>query len=153
VTSSPATEPTPPEPEAEGPEPAPGVAPRESGEPRGRWAERLAERRVAHRRRGRVYRIGFVAAGAVVTLVGAAMLILPGPALLVIPIGLAMLAMEFDWAERLLDRALAQAERAQRTASEASTAQKLLSVVVSLAVIGGLVAWAILGDIPLIPYV
>jgi hypothetical protein len=37
-------------------------------------------------------------------LVGAAMLLLPGPAILVIPLGLALLATEFAWARRLLRR-------------------------------------------------
>lgn len=117
----------------------------------GRWAERLAERRVAHLERSRLYRLMFLAAGAIVTLAGVAMLVLPGPALLVIPIGLAMLAMEFAWAERLLERALEQAEKAQRTASDASTAHKAFTAAATVLGIGALVAWAIIGDIPLVP--
>jgi tellurite resistance protein TerC len=46
--------------------------------------------------------IGFV--GLSVLLVGAAMLVLPGPALLVVPAGLAILATEFRWARKLLRR-------------------------------------------------
>lgn len=42
--------------------------------------------------------------GGTVLLLGAAMLVLPGPALLVIPIGLAILAIEFAWARRWLHR-------------------------------------------------
>jgi len=42
--------------------------------------------------------------GSVVLLLGIAMLILPGPAFLVIPAGLAILATEFVWAERAMDR-------------------------------------------------
>ena len=34
------------------------------------------------------------------------MLVLPGPAFLVIPAGLAILATEFEWAERWKDRAV-----------------------------------------------
>ena len=48
------------------------------------------------------------------------MLVLPGPAFVVIPIGLAMLALEFAWAERALDQALEQAEKAQAGGKEAS---------------------------------
>jgi tellurite resistance protein TerC len=44
------------------------------------------------------------ALGASVLLVGAAMTVLPGPAILVIPAGLAILATEFAWARRLLRR-------------------------------------------------
>lgn len=42
--------------------------------------------------------------GGTVTLVGVALLILPGPALLVIPAGLAILATEFLWARKALRR-------------------------------------------------
>lgn len=37
------------------------------------------------------------------TLAGVAMLVLPGPAFIVIPMGLAILATEFEWAQRWLD--------------------------------------------------
>ena len=40
--------------------------------------------------------------GASVLLIGAAMLFLPGPAIIVIPAGLAILATEFGWARTLL---------------------------------------------------
>jgi uncharacterized protein (TIGR02611 family) len=46
--------------------------------------------------------IGIV--GGVVLLAGIAMMVLPGPAFLVIPAGLAILATEFEWAERWKDR-------------------------------------------------
>ena len=95
--------------------------------------ERLAERRVAHARRGRFYRIGFAIVGATVTLAGIAMLVTPGPAFVVIPIGLAMLALEFAWAERLLDRALDQAEIAQRKAAETTRTQRILGGVAAAA--------------------
>ena len=42
--------------------------------------------------------------GSTVVLLGVAMLVLPGPALLVIPLGLAILALEFAWAHRWLRR-------------------------------------------------
>jgi uncharacterized protein (TIGR02611 family) len=48
-----------------------------------------------------------LAVGLSVVLVGALMILLPGPAILVIPTGLAILALEFGWARRLL-RALRQ---------------------------------------------
>jgi tellurite resistance protein TerC len=43
--------------------------------------------------------------GLTAVLVGIALLVLPGPAFLVIPIGLGILAIEFEWARRLLRRA------------------------------------------------
>ncbi len=42
--------------------------------------------------------------GTAVLLVGIAMIVLPGPAVVVIPLGLGILATEFLWARRLLDR-------------------------------------------------
>jgi tellurite resistance protein TerC len=42
--------------------------------------------------------------GASVVALGVAMLVLPGPAILVIPLGLAVLAVEFAWARRWLER-------------------------------------------------
>ncbi len=42
--------------------------------------------------------------GGTVTLIGIALIVLPGPAIIVIPIGLSILATEFLWAKRWLDR-------------------------------------------------
>jgi uncharacterized protein (TIGR02611 family) len=42
--------------------------------------------------------------GFTVLLIGVAMLVLPGPAVVVVPLGLAILATEFVWAGRLLNR-------------------------------------------------
>jgi uncharacterized protein (TIGR02611 family) len=49
--------------------------------------------------------------GLTVLLIGLVMIVLPGPAVLVIPIGLAILATEFVWARRLLSRMRTEAER------------------------------------------
>ena len=40
--------------------------------------------------------------GVTVLLIGIAMIVLPGPAIIVIPVGLAILGTEFLWARRLL---------------------------------------------------
>jgi uncharacterized protein (TIGR02611 family) len=42
--------------------------------------------------------------GLTVLLIGVAMIVLPGPATVVIPLGLGILAIEFAWARRLLDQ-------------------------------------------------
>jgi uncharacterized protein (TIGR02611 family) len=116
-----------------------------------RMKERLAERREAHRKRSRFYRTGFAIVGATITLAGVAMLVTPGPALVVIPIGLAMLALEFAWAERLLDRALDQAEIASRKAAETTRAQRILGAIATvLAIAAAVTAW-LAWEIPLIP--
>ncbi len=43
--------------------------------------------------------------GGIVLLAGMAMIVLPGPAFIVIPAGLAILATEFEWAQRWLHKA------------------------------------------------
>lgn len=52
-------------------------------------------------------RIAVAVAGGTVLAIGAALLILPGPALVVIPVGLGILALEFAWARRWLRKARA----------------------------------------------
>jgi uncharacterized protein (TIGR02611 family) len=42
--------------------------------------------------------------GTTVLAIGVALIVLPGPAVLVIPLGLAILATEFFWARRMLNR-------------------------------------------------
>jgi len=49
-------------------------------------------------------RIGIAIGGGAVLLVGIAMIVLPGPSVLVIPMGLAILAIEFAWARHLLHK-------------------------------------------------
>jgi uncharacterized protein (TIGR02611 family) len=116
-----------------------------------RMRDGLAERRAAHLQRGRLHRVLVVIAGAAVTLAGLALLVLPGPAFVVIPIGLAMLALEFAWAERLLDRAIAQADLAQRKARETTTAQRVIGAVLTVAVVAAALAAAATWDIPVLP--
>ena len=43
--------------------------------------------------------------GGTVTLIGIALIVLPGPAFIIIPIGLSILATEFLWARRWLQKA------------------------------------------------
>jgi tellurite resistance protein TerC len=47
-------------------------------------------------------RVAVAIVGTTVLLIGVAMIILPGPAIIVIPIGLAILASEYAWARRWL---------------------------------------------------
>jgi uncharacterized protein (TIGR02611 family) len=116
-----------------------------------RMRERLAERREEHVRKGTFYRVVFAVAGVIVTLAGLAMLVTPGPALVIIPIGLAMLALEFAWAERALDHALDKAEQAERKAKETTRAQRLMAAGAGLLAVAAFVAAAIVWDIPVLP--
>ena len=49
-------------------------------------------------------KVGVAVAGGVVVTVGLALIVLPGPAIVVVPLGVAILATEFTWAQRLLLR-------------------------------------------------
>jgi tellurite resistance protein TerC len=51
-----------------------------------------------------VKRIIVAIIGFTVLIIGMAMIVLPGPAIIVIPLGLAILASEFLWARRLLKK-------------------------------------------------
>jgi uncharacterized protein (TIGR02611 family) len=112
---------------------------------------KLRARQAEHKQRGRLYRWAFVVVGIAVLAIGVAMLALPGPAFVVIPIGLAILSLEFAWAERLLERALIKGEEARRKASEATPLQKALTGAAFACAIAAAVTAAILWDIPLLP--
>ncbi|GAA1819974.1 MULTISPECIES: TIGR02611 family protein [Actinomadura] len=62
------------------------------------------------------WRAGVFAVGATVLIGGLVMMITPGPGLLGIVIGLAILATEFAWAQRALHRAKTAADRAKEKA-------------------------------------
>jgi uncharacterized protein (TIGR02611 family) len=108
---------------------------------------KLREKRETHLEHGLIYRGAFVVAGAVIALGGLALLVLPGPAFLVIPIGLALLALEFAWAERLLEQALVQADSAKQKAKESSVKQRVLGTLAGLAAAGAALALALHYDI------
>lgn len=65
-------------------------------------------------------RIVVIVIGYTILLIGIALLVLPGPAFIVIPIGLGILATEVVWARKLLDRfkgrfdAMREAARARK---------------------------------------
>jgi uncharacterized protein (TIGR02611 family) len=111
----------------------------------------LRERRARHKQRNPIVRIVYVLAAFTVILAGIAMLLLPGPAFVVIPIGLTLLALEFASAERLLDRALDQADAAKAKASNTTPTQRLLVVIAGGAAAAAAAAAAIMWDIPFLP--
>lgn len=61
-------------------------------------------------RRNVVARMAVIVVGAVVTLGGLAMLVLPGPGIVIVFVGLGILAQELPWAERLLSFAKRKAQ-------------------------------------------
>ena len=64
--------------------------------------------------RPRVRKLIVAVIGTTVVLFGLALIILPGPAVVVVPLGLALLATEFAWARRLIRRGGVAWGRARR---------------------------------------
>jgi uncharacterized protein (TIGR02611 family) len=119
--------------------------------PRPKLIEKLEGQRATHRDRGRLYRIGFGVVGAAVLVGGVVMLVTPGPAFVLIPIGLAMLSLEFVWAERLLEKSLEQAQIAQEKAAQTTRTQRILGLIAGALAIAACVLAVLWWDIPLLP--
>jgi Putative transmembrane protein (PGPGW) len=110
-------------------------------------ADRLAEvpgkieqRRTQHRQRSRPYRVAWVAAAVIIVAAGVALVVLPGPAFVVIPIGLAMLSLEFGWASRALGSGIERGAGAAEAVQRASPAKKFGIAAVALAVAAAIAA-------------
>jgi uncharacterized protein (TIGR02611 family) len=123
----------------------------EERRPRPTLIEKLEARRATHRDRGRLYRIGFGVVGAAVLVAGVVMLVTPGPAFVLIPIGLAMLSLEFVWAEKLLEKSLEQAQMAQAKAAQTTRTQRILMGIATALAIAACVLAVLWWDIPLLP--
>jgi uncharacterized protein (TIGR02611 family) len=123
----------------------------DTGSERPAFVERLRAQRARHVRRPRPIRVLYVVAGFTVVIAGLVMLVTPGPAFVVIPFGLALLSLEFAWAERLLVRALAKGEQAKRRAARATRAERILTAAATLLALAAVVAWGVWGDIPFAP--
>jgi len=63
-------------------------------------------------------RIAISVVGFTVLAIGIAMVVLPGPAFVVIPIGLGILGLEFAWARRWLQTVKEKAEAVARTVTK-----------------------------------
>jgi uncharacterized protein (TIGR02611 family) len=118
---------------------------------RPKLVERLQRQRHRHHRRPKVVRVLYALVGFTLLLGGLAMLVLPGPAFVVIPIGLALLSLEFRWAEQALERALVEGEKARVRAAQTTTTQRVLSGLAVALGVAGYVAWTVLGDVPILP--
>jgi uncharacterized protein (TIGR02611 family) len=116
---------------------------------------KLRERKERHKKRHILHRIAIVIVGLLIMAAGGALSApgVPGPGIAVILIGLGFLALEFDWAERLLERAITWADQAKERAEETSTTQRVLAGIAGALVVGAFVIAAILWDIPLLPVV
>jgi uncharacterized protein (TIGR02611 family) len=116
---------------------------------------KLRERKERHEQRHIVYRSGVVLLGFLIVAAGIVMSGpgVPGPGIAVILIGLGFLALEFDWAERLLERGIIYADRLKDRAGETSTTQRVVAGLAGALAVAAFVVAAVLWDIPLLPIV
>ena len=63
---------------------------------------------------GQAKRLVVIVIGFTILVAGIAMIVLPGPAIIVIPVGLAVLATEFIWARKLLVTVKERIERMRK---------------------------------------
>jgi multisubunit Na+/H+ antiporter MnhB subunit len=111
---------------------------------------RLRERKERHQQRSRLFRIAFGTVAVLIVLAGLTLSLpgVPGPGLVLIGVGLAMLALEFERAERLLERILDRLETAREKTSP--VVQVALATAGIVAAIGAIVA-VVLWEIPVLP--
>lgn len=116
---------------------------------------KLQERKERHRQRSLLHRIGVVLLGILIVMVGIVLSGpgVPGPGIAVILVGLGFLALEFDRAERVLEKAIIWADRAKDRAEETSPGQRVAAGILGALALAAFVAAAILWDIPLLPIV
>ncbi len=75
----------------------------------------------------------------------------PGPGIVTILLGLGLLALEFDRAERWMEKVIIWGDRTAERAERTSTKQRVAAGVAAALVIGAFAAAAILWDLPLVP--
>ena len=98
------------------------------------------------------YRVAFMVLAFVVVLGGLALIPLPGPGWAIVFVGLGMLALEFEWAENLMEKVLDRLEAAKEAAENASpAAEGARRSALTVLGIAAFVVAAILWDIPLLP--
>jgi|SRR5215208_2448195 len=110
--------------------------------------QKLRRRKERHQQRSRLYRIAFAVVAVLIILVGIALVPLPGPGWLIVAVGVSMLALEFDRAERLLERIL---DRVEATRETLSRTQQILLVALGAVVTFAWIAATILWEIPILP--
>jgi uncharacterized protein (TIGR02611 family) len=104
--------------------------------------DRLRRRRERERARPLVVRGLVVLAGFAAVLAGLALMVLPGPGIPVLILGLGLLSLEFDWAERLLRYVL---QRAERVTPESRSKRIALGAAAATAAVAGVVFGVLYG--------
>ena len=114
---------------------------------------KLQERKERHKQRHIVHRAAVVAFGALLVCAGIVMSGpgVPGPGIITIIVGLGFLALEFERAERLLERAIIWGDRAAERAERTTTRQRVAAGVAGMGAAVVFAYAAIRWDLPLVP--
>jgi uncharacterized protein (TIGR02611 family) len=114
---------------------------------------KLQERKARHKQRNILHRVAIVLAGVLIVIAGIFMSGpgVPGPGIVTIILGLGFLALEFDWAERWLERVIVWGDRAAERAEQTTPRQRAIAGAAAAIALGAFVFAAILWDIPLVP--
>jgi uncharacterized protein (TIGR02611 family) len=114
---------------------------------------KLQERKARHKQRNIVHRAAIVVLGVLIVCAGIVMSGpgVPGPGIVTIIIGLGFLALEFDRAERLLERVIVWGDRAAERAEQTTRKQRVAAGIATALAAAAFAAAAIMWDIPLMP--
>jgi hypothetical protein len=107
--------------------------------------DRLRERRARHQQRHFVVRMLVVAGGFAALLGGLALLVLPGPGIPLVIVGLGLLALEFRWAEAALAQALTHGRRVRPRKRWQRVAGSIGAVMAAAVGAVGLAVWGVPG--------
>ena len=114
---------------------------------------KLQERKARHKQRNIFHRAAIVVLGVLIVCAGIVMSGpgVPGPGIVTIIIGLGFLALEFDRAERLLERVILWGDRAAERAEQTTPKQRVAAGIATALAAAAFAAAAIMWDIPLMP--
>ncbi len=128
-----------------------GIGP--AGDDRPELLIKLQERKARHKQRHIVHRAAVVLAGVLIVCIGIVLTLpgVPGPGIVTIIVGVGFLALEFDRAERWLERVIIWGDQTAERAEQTTTKQRVIAGLATALAIGAFAVAAILWDIPLMP--
>ena len=128
-----------------------GIGP--AGDDRPELLIKLQERKARHKQRHILHRAAVVLAGVLIVCIGIVLTLpgVPGPGIVTIIVGVGFLALEFDRAERWLERVIIWGDQTAERAEQTTTKQRVIAGLATALAIGAFAVAAILWDIPLMP--
>ncbi|MFN2555435.1 MAG: PGPGW domain-containing protein [Nitriliruptorales bacterium] len=105
-----------------------------------RVEERIDAASDVYERQGKIVRAVWIAVAILLVLAGLVMIVFPGPAAIVIPLGLSMLAAVFGGARRLLVRSIRTGVKAKKVLENADTQIRLLGVAALTSLVAAVIA-------------